>query len=254
MATLLKAENLTVHYGRHQALHSVSFEVGAREIVAILGPNGAGKTTTAKGLAGVVRLTSGQVTLGRVDITNRSSDRIVKEGVVLVPEGRRIFTTLTVRDNLLVGGYTVRNSLDKEIERVVNYFPALAEKMRQRGGQLSGGQQQMLAIARALMSRPKLLILDEPTMGLAPIVVDQLADVLSGLNRDMNLAVLLIDQRLNLVERIATRAYVMRAGQIRAEFEMGDMAKHELEALYLAGTEAIGTMDAGPAEPETPSV
>jgi branched-chain amino acid transport system ATP-binding protein len=241
LATLLSAEGLTVYYGRQQALADVSFTVGAGEVVAILGPNGAGKTTTAKSVAGIVRPTAGRITFEGKDVTDRAADRIVKDGVVLVPEGRRIFTSLSVRENLLVGGYTRKAALQPEVERVVKYFQILGDKMAQRGGQLSGGQQQMLAIGRALMSGPRLLILDEPTMGLAPIVVDQLADILLGLNRDGGLAVLLIDQRLSLVEKIATRAYVMRAGRIRTQFKMGELAKHELEALYMAGTDVAGS-------------
>ena len=237
---LLRAESVHVHYGRHHALDGISFDVAAGEVVAILGPNGAGKTTTAKAISGLVKVSAGRVTFAGADVSNRSTDTIVKSGLALVPEGRRVFTKLTVLENLLVGGYTVQGNLSEDVERAFGYFPILKEKAAQRAGQLSGGQQQMLAIARALMSRPTLLILDEPTMGLAPIVVDSLADCLLALNRDAALSVLLIDQRLSLVERIASRAYVMRNGAIQASFQLGELGRNELERLYLGGVAAVG--------------
>jgi branched-chain amino acid transport system ATP-binding protein len=236
---LLNADQLVVDYGNHRVLRGLSFEVEAGEIVAILGPNGAGKTTTANAVSGHARIVSGTVELDGKPITNRPDHEIVRAGLAHVPEGRHVFARLSVKENLLVGAYTTpRSAVAGEFRRVLECFPALEVKLPQKAGQLSGGQQQMLAIARALMSRPRLLVLDEPTMGLAPIIVDQLGDALLELNRRDGVSVLLIDQRFGLVERIATRAYVLQHGTATPPVRVADLTRSTLEELYLSGRTA----------------
>ncbi len=235
MATqpLLRTERLDVRYGPHRALRDVSIAVPAATVVAILGANGAGKSTTAKSLAGMVPLSGGQVSYEGEDVTGRPADELVKRGISLAPEGRHVFARLSVEENLLVGAYTSdKRRVRGRMEEVLGHFPVLREKLRERSGGLSGGQQQMLAIARALMSHPKLLILDEPTMGLAPIIVERLGDTLNEVVREEKIGVLLIDQRLSLVEQTASQVYLLARGVSRP-FEGDDLASHTLEQLYL---------------------
>jgi branched-chain amino acid transport system ATP-binding protein len=230
---LLRAESLDVRYGSHRALRDVSIAVPAASIVAILGANGAGKSTTAKSLAGMVPMTGGRVEFEGNDVTGRAADELVKRGISLAPEGRHVFARLSVEENLLVGAYTsAKQRIRGRIDEVLTHFPVLREKLHERSGGLSGGQQQMLAIARALMSHPKLLILDEPTMGLAPIIVERLGETLNGIVREEGIGVLLIDQRLSLVEQTASQVYLLARGVSRP-FEGSDLASHTLEQLYL---------------------
>lgn len=213
---LLKVDRLVVHYGGILALHEVSLWVGAGEIVAVIGANGAGKSTLLRTIAGIKVATSGQIFFEGAPLP-RKPHLVVNRGVVLVPEGRRIFAPLTVRENLLLGSYSRKDAGEVRgtMETVFALFPVLAERLGQRGGTLSGGEQQMLAIGRALMAKPELLLLDEPSLGLAPIVVDALFQKISQLNREMGLTILLVEQNASLALEFAHRAYVMATGEIR---------------------------------------
>ncbi|MBI3458168.1 MAG: ABC transporter ATP-binding protein [Candidatus Rokubacteria bacterium] len=215
---MLQARDLVARYGQIRALREISFEVGERQIVALIGANGAGKSTTLRVISGLIRLERGQVMLGGRDISRASAADIVRLGVVHCPEGRRIFTRLTVLENLRLGHYTRRNADDEDaaLERVYSLFPVLRERQTQLGGTLSGGEQQMLAIGRALMITPRILLLDEPSLGLAPFLVQQIFDTIQTINRQ-GTAVLLVEQNANLALRMADRAYVLEAGRIVLE-------------------------------------
>jgi branched-chain amino acid transport system ATP-binding protein len=216
--SLLSVADLRVAYGGIQALHGVSLRVERGEIVSVIGANGAGKSTLLKTIAGVKAPASGRILFDGA-LLPKNAYQVVRAGVTLVPEGRRIFAPLSVRENLLLGAYT-RND-PHEVQRSMDYvfglFPVLRERIRQHGGTLSGGEQQMLAIGRALMSQPKLLLLDEPSLGLAPIIVDTLFDTLVRLNRDTGLSILLVEQNASLALEISHRAYVLETGEIRLE-------------------------------------
>src|SRR5436190_8171331 len=211
---LLKVEDLWAGYGPVQVLHGISFEVYNGEVVVILGANGAGKTTTLRAICQMIN-TRGRVELAGAPLIGRSTTTVVRKGVAHVPQGRGTFPDLSVRDNLEVGAY-VRHDRDitADIDRWFEIFPRLAERRTQLAGSLSGGEQQMLAIARALMGRPKLLLLDEPSLGLAPIIVQDLFRRLGHLNRDEGVTMLVVEQNANLAFEIAHRAYVLEAGQI----------------------------------------
>jgi branched-chain amino acid transport system ATP-binding protein len=199
-------------------LRGVNLRVGPGEIVSVIGANGAGKSTLLKTVAGVKAASSGSISLDGSPLS-RSAYQVVRAGVTLVPEGRRIFAPLTVRENLMLGAYTRsdRREIAQSLERVFTLFPVLRERLRQHGGTLSGGEQQMLAVGRALMSQPRLLLLDEPSLGLAPIVVDKLFDALTQLNTAQGLAILLVEQNASLALEIARRAYVLETGAIATE-------------------------------------
>jgi branched-chain amino acid transport system ATP-binding protein len=215
---ILEVRSLVAGYGHIRALKGISFEVRQGQIVALIGANGAGKSTTLRVVSGLIRAETGQVLLGGEDVSRASPAQIVRRGVVHCPEGRRIFTRLSVLENLRLGHYT-RRETDGEgraLERVFGLFPILRERQRQRGGTLSGGEQQMLAIARALMVTPKMLLLDEPSLGLAPLLVQQIFETIREINRQ-GTVVLLVEQNANLALRMADRAYVLEAGRIALE-------------------------------------
>ncbi len=214
-APLLHAENLVVAYGKARVLHDVTLDVRAGEIVTVIGPNGAGKTTLVSTLAGLLRPVSGTVTLANERVDRRSAERVAMAGIRLVPERRHIFTSLTVRQNLAVGAFrpTGGGSAHDEIERVFSLFPALKDKANQLGGQLSGGQQQMLAIGRALVLNPRLLLLDEPTEGLAPIIVDELLAALRDLALG-GLSMIIVEQKPKKVLPFTDRAIILDRGAI----------------------------------------
>ena len=204
-----------MHYGRAPALQGLSFEIGLGEAVALIGPNGAGKTTCLSAIFGLQRPSSGTITYEGASIVGQTPERIVRKGLALVPEGRRIFATLTVAENLQIGGTPCRDSkqLARDVATVQERFPILAELAETPAGRLSGGEQQQLAIARALLSRPRLLLLDEPSLGLAPIVVDTLFDALAELRED-GVTILLVEQNAMRAIDFADRSYVLRAGRL----------------------------------------
>ncbi|MCB1851457.1 MAG: ABC transporter ATP-binding protein [Gammaproteobacteria bacterium] len=213
---LLKIAGLTAHYGPIQALHGISLEVKPGELVAIVGANGAGKTTLLLTLSGVQRASGGSISFDDREISRMASHKIVQSGICHVPEGRQVFAPLSVEDNLRLGGYSLRSDqdlLDQELDGIYQLFPILKEKRKQTAGTLSGGQQQMLAIGRALLGRPRLLLLDEPSMGLAPLLVEEIFRVIRELN-DKGVTILLVEQNANAALRIADRGYVLETGRV----------------------------------------
>jgi branched-chain amino acid transport system ATP-binding protein len=215
--TLLRTSGLRAGYGPITVLHDLDLEVHEGEIVVMLGANGAGKTTTMRAISGLIAR-QGTVWFGEHDITRSAPDIIVRHGVAQVPQGRGTFPELSVEDNLRAGAFVRRRGPDVEadITKWFDVFPRLAERRDQRAGSLSGGEQQMVAIARALMSRPKLLLCDEPSLGLAPLITNELFEIISGLNREEGLSVLLVEQNANLAMQIAHRVYLLETGRIVA--------------------------------------
>jgi len=211
---VLKVESLDVSYGEIRALKGVGLEVGQGEIVTILGNNGAGKTTTLKTISGLLHPTHGTITLENQSLLDVPPHAIVSRGVAHVPEGRRIFNRLTVRENLMMGAYLRSDAgVSGDLERVLGLFPRLSERITQVAGTLSGGEQQMLAIGRALMANPRLLLLDEPSMGLAPVLVEQIFDTIIDINRQ-GMTILLVEQNAAMALSIAHRGYVLETGSI----------------------------------------
>jgi branched-chain amino acid transport system ATP-binding protein len=208
---LLELNDVSVHYGRIAAVQKLSLEVKEGEFVGLVGHNGAGKTTTLMTITGVLKPTAGDVTFEGRPIAGRSPDEVLRSGISLVPEGRRIFGRLTVGENLKIGATSRRDGVDKDIEDVLERFPALRHHWDKSGSKLSGGEQQQLAIARALLSRPKLLLLDEPTLGLAPMIVDQVFEILQELHQQ-GVTILLVEQNAARTIEVADRTYVMRSG------------------------------------------
>ena len=215
---MLDVRDLSVYYGGICALNQVSIHVDQGEIVAVIGANGAGKSTLMKTIVGVKTFTSGVIEFKGAPL-KKDAHKVVSGGITLVPEGRRIFAPLSVRENLLVGAYTRSNrqELDNTMAEVFKLFPRLEERLYQRGGTLSGGEQQMLAVGRALMSIPRLLMLDEPSLGLAPIVIDTMFETIQRLNRELGLTILLVEQNATLALEMCNRAYVLKTGQITME-------------------------------------
>ena len=212
---LLEIENVTLAYGRIEALHGISLTVGEGEIVALIGANGAGKSTTMRAISGLRPVSGGAIRFDGQDITKMRADLRVVRGVSQSPEGRGIFPGMTVRENLEMGAYTRRNraEIDEDLQRVFSLFPRMKEREKQSGGTLSGGEQQMLAVGRALMSRPKLLLLDEPSMGLAPMLIQQIFDIIVEINQQ-GTTVLLVEQNAQQALSRAHRAYVLETGRI----------------------------------------
>jgi branched-chain amino acid transport system ATP-binding protein len=211
---VLKIDNVICRYGRIEVLHGVSLEVGAGEIVSLIGSNGAGKTTLMRVISGILPMTGGRILFEDEDIGRLPAHVRVVRGIAQVPEARQVFAPLSVDDNLLLGGFRRRAAdVPRELDRIYALFPALAERRGIAAGNLSGGQQQMLAIGRALMSGPRLLLLDEPSMGLAPVLVDQILDTVVAL-RQAGVTVLLVEQNVNAALAIADRAYVIETGRI----------------------------------------
>ncbi len=234
---MLKLENLSARYGAIEALRGVDMEVKAGEIVTLIGANGAGKTTLLMTICGQPRAASGHVLLNGEDITALPTDQIVRRGIALSPEGRRIFPRMTVYENLRLGALTAEpRYLADDVERICTLFPRLKERLDQRGGTLSGGEQQMLAIARALMSRPKLLLLDEPSLGLAPLVVKQIFATLAEINKRDGVTIFLVEQNAHLALRLAARGYVLTNGRILLSGSSAELlANPEIRAAYLEG-------------------
>ncbi len=221
---LLDVQNLVVHYGGICALNSVNLHVDSGEIVAVIGANGAGKSTLMRTIAAVKTFTSGAVLFNGQPL-KKDASRVVRDGITLVPEGHRIFAPLTVRENLMLGAYTRSDRKEQEetLEEIYALFPRLKERLNQRGGTLSGGEQQMLAVARAMMSKPRLLLLDEPSLGLAPIVIDAMFEAIVKLNRELGLTILVVEQNASLALEMCHRAYVLETGTIRMEGRGSDL-------------------------------
>ncbi len=233
---LLQIENLKVRYGGIEAVRGISFDVKQGEIVTLIGANGAGKSSTLRTISGLVKPSEGKVIFGGEDITAKNPTQIVQKGLMMVPEGRRIFPNLTVLENLKVGAYLRNDDLEKDIEAVYGYFPRLKERSWQEGGTLSGGEQQMLAVGRALMGRPRLLMMDEPSLGLAPIVVQEIFKIIRRIN-EAGTTVLLIEQNANMALGVADRAYVIENGKITIEGTGEELLKDEkVRAAYLGAS------------------
>ena len=231
---LLAVEGLTVGYGSVLAVRGVSLEVGAGEIVAVLGPNGAGKTTLLRTLAGALKPRSGSIRFDGGSIAGMTPEAVVRRGIALVPEGRHVFPKLTVEENLTIGGITRndREELRDDAQRWLARFPILGERAGQMAGTLSGGEQQQLAVARALMSRPRLLLLEEPTLGLGPIFVDRIFELVTEL-RAAGTTILLVEQNVHRALEIADRAYVLSVGSVVASGPTDGLIEGELERSYL---------------------
>jgi branched-chain amino acid transport system ATP-binding protein len=232
---LLELGDVVASYGAIEALHGVSLTVAEGEVVAVLGPNGAGKTTMLRAVSGTVRKTGAVVFNGR-KLDRRAPEQIARLGVAHVPEGRGIYTQLSVRDNVRMGAYMRRDraGVKRDLERVADYFPWLERRGGQKAGTLSGGEQQMLAIARAVMSRPRLLLLDEPSLGLAPIVSREIFRIVRTLNDDEGVSVLLVEQNARAALEIASRAYVLEAGRVAVAGEAETLQAHEsIRRVYL---------------------
>ncbi len=214
MSTVLKCENLHVYYGSIHAIKGVSFEVGEGEIVTLIGANGAGKSTTLNTVGGLLKPREGSIEFEGKSILGVAPHKVVSEGMALCPEGRRVFAQLSVKENLEMGAYTrPASEIPETLEMVYEHFPRLKERQGQMAGTLSGGEQQMLAMGRALMSKPRLMMLDEPSMGLAPILVDQIFEIIEALNK-AGTTILLVEQNAQMALSIADRAYVLETGRI----------------------------------------
>lgn len=210
---MLKIDNIKVNYGGIEAVKGISFEVPVGSIVTLIGANGAGKSTTLRSIMGLVRPSSGSIIFNDEDITKKETPYIVSKGIALVPEGRRVFADLTVLENIKIGAYLRNDSLEDDINWVYSLFPRLKERSWQLSGTLSGGEQQMLAVARALMSHPKLMMMDEPSLGLAPLIVQDIFSIIKEINKQ-GVTILLIEQNANMALRIADQGYVLETGRI----------------------------------------
>ncbi len=233
---LLEVKDLHVSYGEIKAIRGINFNINQGEIVTIIGSNGAGKSTTLNSLAGLIKPSSGTVLFNGEDVTKLESYELVKKGISLSPEGRQIFPRMSVIENLELGGYfRTRTELEKGKNNVFELFPILKERSWQSGGTLSGGEQQMLAIGRALMASPKILILDEPSLGLAPIIVKEIFKMIRRI-RDEGITVLLVEQNAKMALSISDRGYVLETGKIRLEGKSGELLNNEeVHKLYLGG-------------------
>ncbi len=232
---MLEVRDLHVHYGGIKALRGISIDVPKNKIVTLIGANGAGKSTTLRSIIGLVKSASGKVTYDGQDITGMKTKDIVKKGIVLVPEGRRVFSDLTVEENLILGAYARndRNEIKKDMNWVYELFPILKERYWQQAGTLSGGEQQMLAVSRALMSRPKLLMMDEPSLGLAPLIVKNIFDIIKQIHNE-GVTILLIEQNAKAALQIADYGYVLETGNITIKGTGGElMTNDNIKKAYL---------------------
>jgi branched-chain amino acid transport system ATP-binding protein len=224
--SLLEVDNLRATYGQGHVLHGISLAVDEGQIVSVLGPNGAGKTTTLRAVSGTVA-TTGRIAFDGRDVRGWAPDKIARQGIAHVPEGRGTFTELTVEENLRVGAYTRKAGVREDIARCYEWFPRLGERSTQHAGSLSGGEQQMLAVSRALMLRPRLLLLDEPSLGLAPLLTRELFTILEGIARDEGITVLIVEQNANLVLKFADYAYVLESGRIALDGDAGQIQSED---------------------------
>ncbi|ACT11170.1 high-affinity branched-chain amino acid ABC transporter ATP-binding protein LivF [Pectobacterium aroidearum] len=233
---MLSLHQVSAHYGKIQALHQVSLHINQGEIVTLIGANGAGKTTLLGTLCGDPRATEGTITFDGKDITNWQTAQIMREAIAIVPEGRRVFSRMTVEENLAMGGFFAdREQYQERIARVYDLFPRLYERRAQRSGTMSGGEQQMLAIGRALMSQPRLLLLDEPSLGLAPIIILQIFDTIQQL-REEGMTIFLVEQNANQALKLADRGYVLENGHVVLEDTGAALLANEaVRSAYLGG-------------------
>jgi branched-chain amino acid transport system ATP-binding protein len=232
---MLELENISAAYGNVRALENVSLSVAHGQVVCLLGANGAGKTTTLNCISGVVPLSGGRIRFDGEIVSGLSIDRIVARGIVQVPEGREIFPELSVFDNLSLGAWLYRRAPRDQVERVYDYFPRLRERAQQHAGTLSGGEQQMLMIGRALMARPKLLLLDEPSLGLSPILIEQVFAIVARIHAD-GISILLVEQNARVALSVSNAGYVLENGEIRVSGKASDLAGDpEVRAAYLGG-------------------
>ena len=235
---ILEVNDLNVYYGGIHAIKNISFEIKIGEIVSLIGANGAGKTSTLHAISGLIPIKAGEISLNGMNVTNIEAHKLVTQGMAHVPEGRRIFTELTVLENLEMGAYT-RNDytqIKEDMEEMFKLFPRLAERKKQLAGTMSGGEQQMLAMARALMSKPSLLLLDEPSMGLAPLFVQEIFKIIEKVNKEQGVTVLLVEQNANMALSIADRGYVLETGQIILEGTGKELITNpEIKKAYLGG-------------------
>ena len=232
---MLQVNDINVYYGKIHAIKGVSFEVNEGEIVSLIGANGAGKSTTLKTVSGLLRSKTGDIRFMDESIFKTDAYKLVSKGIAHVPEGRRIFLNLSTMDNLKLGAYTQRKIRTDDLDRVFSYFPRLKERQNQVAGTLSGGEQQMLAMGRALMSHPKLLMLDEPSMGLAPILVKQIFDIIRELHK-AGTTILLVEQNAEMALKISDRAYVLESGMIKVSGTGKELAESEdIKKAYLGG-------------------
>ena len=233
---LLKVEGINVYYGAIHAIKDISFQVNAGEIVTLIGANGAGKTTTLQTISGLLRSKTGSITFEGHNISNVRADKLVAHGLAQVPEGRRVFLQMSVEENLEMGAYTQSPAgVPKDLEMVYELFPRLKERRRQVAGTLSGGEQQMLAMGRALMSHPRLLMLDEPSMGLAPILVEQIFEIIRNLNKNGS-TILLVEQNAQMALSVAHRGYVLETGRIVTTGTGAELIESpEIKKAYLGG-------------------
>jgi branched-chain amino acid transport system ATP-binding protein len=244
---LLDVRELSCFYGPIQALWAVSLQVASGEAVAVLGPNGAGKSTLLRAVSGLVKPRHGTITYDGHQISGATTDAVVRLGIVQVPEGRRIFTQMTVLENLLMGAFTHDNraATGEQVKFIFSLFPDLAEKRGQMGGELSGGQQQMLAIGRALMSRPSLLLLDEPSLGLSPIMVEQVGQAINAIRNDLGTSILLVEQNAGLAMELTSRVYVMQTGRVALSGSTQEVSEEEIHRAYLGHAPVQGPTVSG---------
>ena len=234
MRNILEIKNLVVSYGGIEAVKGIDLKVEEGKIVTLIGSNGAGKSTTLKAVAGLVRPKSGEILLNGANLVGKSTDQIVSSGVTLVPEGRRVFENLTVAENLRIGAYLRKDSLADDLARVYDLFPRLKEREWQQAGTLSGGEQQMLAVGRALMAKPKLIMMDEPSLGLAPIVVLDIMRLIKQMRDDEGVTVLLVEQNVKQSLKTANRAYVLDNGRVAVSGKSFDLlSSEEVRKAYL---------------------
>lgn len=233
MSNILEVKNLNVSYGGIKAVKEISFEVPKGQVVTLIGANGAGKSSTLRSIVGLVRPEGGSIRFKEDELSGLPTDQIVSKGITLVPEGRRVFPDLTVLENLKIGAYMRKDSLDEDLNWVHELFPRLKERSWQLAGTLSGGEQQMLAIGRALMSRPELIMMDEPSLGLAPIVVQGVFDIIREINKQ-GVTILLVEQNANMALKAADLGYVMETGRITLSGTGKELAENEeVKAAYL---------------------
>jgi branched-chain amino acid transport system ATP-binding protein len=234
----IELRNISVHYDKVQALADVSLNVRKGEIIALIGANGAGKTSTLRAITGLTRPSAGEIWFDSRRIDQLEPPRIVELGISMVPEGRHVYPFMSVKENLLMGAYLRRDQkgIDQDLEKIFTRFPRLKERLKQQAGSLSGGEQQMVAIGRALMARPKLLLLDEPSLGLAPMIVRDIARVIIEINRDDGISIILVEQNSRMALKISNRAYALETGRVGLTGQSADLLHDDqVRQLYLGG-------------------